>query len=112
MRHFNVKMNIMEMINPSLKYVAVLALASVWGCSPTQYAQRSEYDDLYFSSKDKKEVKYQEQNISSSFDRNNLYTANSNQKNINPDYVQQDAQAVSNDSNATDDAGNTYYDPA
>lgn len=98
-----------------IKYLVFAVLLGLAGCNKAQYTSSSEYDDLYYSSKDRKEVKYQEQAGAgyASVDQRNTYSEDRSQRNANPEYTQQYA-----DQNNQDDAtfvsdeqqNDSYYD--
>lgn len=104
----------------SFKYLAFAAAITLWGCSNQQYAQTGEYDDLYFSSKDKREVQYTAStanNVTYSDQNNGEAGEDYSQKDVNPDYIQQYAEdsrknvstgTDGNDSYSADE--NSYYD--
>jgi hypothetical protein len=108
----------------TIKYLAFAGAATLWSCSSQQYAQKqnTEYDDLYFSSTDKKEVVYTastSNNNYSSTGNTGVVTQDNSQKNVNPEYIQQyadqgrseneQAQTNDNDSYSADDSY-AYYD--
>ncbi len=113
-------------IYPALKYLALGGLITAMGsCASNKVAQTTgEYDDLYFSSKDKKEVQYTASASSDNlkYDEQNRKTVERRQPNTNPDYVEPytapnkkaresylDANNTSQGDNS-DNAGDTYYD--
>jgi hypothetical protein len=71
------------------------AVLMLWSCMPDQYASVSEYDDIYFSSADMREVNYaslvqnnEAQNFSSYHNNSeNVQIENFSAKNVNPDYI-------------------------
>lgn len=107
----------------TVKYLAFASVAGLWGCSSQQYAQNTEYDDLYFSSKDRKEVVYTA-STSGNYNLGNTGVAgeDNSQKNVNPEYIQQYAQQSKKSNNSTNNAttpsgsndsysaDNSYYD--
>ncbi len=90
----------------SVLLLALVGLGGLASCSKSQYAQSSESDDLYFSSKDRKVAKY-----TTSTD---IAAAQSttNQRNVNPDYLSQyNQQSQQYNQSQDQDANDTYYDP-
>ncbi len=71
------------------------AILLLWSCMPEQYASVNEYDDIYFSSADMREVNYaslvennEPQNFSSYHNNaENVQMENFSAKNVNPDYI-------------------------
>lgn len=113
-------------IYPAIKYLAWAGmLATMGGCASNQVAQTGEYDDLYYSSKDKKEVQYTASTSSDNLKYNdqNQNTVERSQPNANPDYVEPytaptkkaresyvDADNSTEADNYSDNSGDTYYD--
>ncbi|QHT66725.1 hypothetical protein GXP67_08660 [Rhodocytophaga rosea] len=110
----------------TLKYLAFASVAGLWACNSQQYAQKNtEYDDLYFSSKDRKEVVYTA-STSGNYNVGNTGVAgeDNTQKNVNPEYIQKYAdqskesnnstnnETINSGTNASDSysADNSYYD--
>lgn len=98
----------------TMKYLAFAGAATLWSCSSQQYAQKqnTEYDDLYFSSTDKKEVVY----TASTSTNNNYSTGNTgvatqdnSQKNVNPEYIQQYADQGRSENEQAQTNGNDNY---
>jgi len=102
----------------SLKYLLFAGIVGVWGCSSQQYSQNQEYDDLYFSSKDREQVTLTASASStdySNIENKGVASEDYSQKNVNPEYIQQYADqnrqnsgTTNNDSYSADD--NSYYD--
>jgi hypothetical protein len=110
----------------TLKYLAFASITGLWACNSQQYAQKStEYDDLYFSSKDRKEVVYTA-STSGNYAVGNTGVASedNSQQNVNPEYIQQYSQQSKKSNNSTNNetiqsgtnasdsysADNSYYD--
>ena len=98
------------------------AVLMLWSCMPDQYASVSEYDDIYFSSADMREVNYaslvqnnEAQNFSSFHNNSeNVQMENFSAKNVNPDYIARYAnqsnvstQNYGSDDYFVEDYGNT-----
>lgn len=80
------------MILKNLKSPAVLALTLCMGMAHTGFGQ-DEYDDMYFSSKDRKKIKYTQENTEASITyesySNNTYDNPSySAKEVNPEYIE------------------------
>jgi hypothetical protein len=102
----------------SLKYVLVVSIIGVWGCSSQQYSQNKEYDDLYFSSKDREQVTLtasaSSQNYSN-IENKGVASEDYSQKNVNPEYIQQYSdqsrqQSGTNNNDSYSADNNSYYD--
>lgn len=119
--------NIFMKAHQTIKYLAFAGVVGLWGCSSQQYAQNSnEQDDLYFSSKDRKEVVYTASTSSANYNTGNTGVAgeDNSQKNVNPEYIQQYAEQSKKTNNSTNNgtiqsgtnasdsysADNSYYD--
>lgn len=84
-----------------------------WSCAPEQYASRTEFDDIYVSSKDIKEVGFEQlvsNNQAQNFNRlqqapeiNEL--ENFSAKNVNPDFLAR----YSNDASTADLTSDDYF---
>jgi uncharacterized membrane protein YgcG len=103
----------------SLKYLLFAGMVGVWGCSSQQYVQTGEYDDLYFSSKDREQVTLTASASAknySNIDNKGIASEDYSQKNVNPDYIQQYADQNRNQSSSTNNNDsysaddNSYYD--
>jgi hypothetical protein len=112
-----------------MKLLFYLLIASIGatifsGCQRSQYSAQSEYDDMYYSSRDRQQARQQAQtNITNNYysgSTNNTYN-DANARTANPDYngeQQQDQEYSENgfDGNQSGFGGNTmnnynYYDP-
>jgi hypothetical protein len=90
------------------------AILMLWSCMPDQYASVSEYDDIYFSSADMREVNYaslvqnnEPQNFSSYHNNaENIQMENFSAKNVNPDYI---ARYANQNSTTSDSFGSDDY---
>ncbi len=102
--------NIMNILRTLSIPAAILLL---WSCAPDQYASVSEYDDIYFSSADIREINYsslvknnEPQNFSSFHNSaENVPMDNFSAKNVNPDYIARYANqsSTSNENFGSDD---------
>ncbi len=96
------------------KYAALALVAGLWSCTSTKLAQQSqgEYDDLYFTSKDREQALTASASSSSlQYDQMDKADDASAQPNANPDYVATDNRRQNNrNGDAYNNAGETYYD--
>lgn len=105
------------MILENLKSPALLALALCMSLAQTGFGQ-DEYDDMYFSSKDRKKIKYAQEtteaNITYESYSNNTYNNPSySAKEVNPEYIekykQQASASVANELAAAEGDTNPTY---
>ncbi len=93
------------------RYAAIALAAGLWSCAGTRTTQQGEYDDLYFTSKDREQQVVASASSSTlKYDQmrgqeNNAY----NGQNANPDYVESTPRSSNRNVEATGD-GDTYYD--
>jgi len=95
------------------KYAALALAAGLWSCTSTKVAQQTqgEYDDLYFTSKDREQALTASASSSSvQYDQMDRADDASAQPNANPDYVTTDNRRQNNRNADTYNAGDTYYD--
>ncbi len=94
-----------------LSYYVALALGvGLWGCNQGQLAQKGEYDDLYFSSKDKEQVLTASASQEPTKYNNQRTADNVNQQDVNPDYSNQNVQSNRKNAQADVQGSDTYYD--
>ncbi len=96
------------------KYAALALVAGLWSCTSTKLAQQSqgEYDDLYFTSKDREQALTASASSSSlQYDQMDQADDASAPQNANPDYVATDNRRQNDRNGDTyNNAGETYYD--
>ncbi len=92
-------------------YVALALAAGLWGCNQGQIAQKGEYDDLYFSAKDRDQVLTASASQEPMKYNNQRVEDNQDQQDVNPEYSNQNVQQNRRQSQYDNtQAGDTYYD--
>ncbi|CAA9254614.1 MAG: hypothetical protein AVDCRST_MAG56-2152 [uncultured Cytophagales bacterium] len=95
------------------KYAALALVAGLWSCTSTKVAQQTqgEYDDLYFTSKDREQALTASASSSSvQYDQMDRVEDASAQQNANPDYVATDNRRQKDRNADAYNASDTYYD--